>query len=75
MICQQGGSFIVESYRYLDKKTSTYKYRKFQPIFNANYINDIHVTDEYYLVYSYKALKIFWNTEKNKLPETLETQS
>jgi len=26
-------------------------------------------------VFSYKSIHVFWNTEKNRLPETLETQS
>jgi hypothetical protein len=26
-------------------------------------------------VYSYRSLNVFWNTQKNRLPESLETQS
>lgn len=76
LLCQsQGHSTIIEAYRYQDRRTKEYKYRKIEPLFHANYLNDLHLTEQYYIVYSYKSLHVFWNTEKNRLPESLETQS
>ena len=42
--------------------------KKLEPIYQANYLNDLHVTDSYFLAYSYKQIHAFWNTRKNKLP-------
>lgn len=76
LLCQnQGHSTILEVYREINPRTKEYTYRKLEPIFQVNYLNDLHVTDSYYSVYSYKNIHIFWNTKKNRLPETLETQS
>jgi hypothetical protein len=72
LLCQsQGHSTIIEAYRYQDRRTKDYKYRKIEPLFQANYLNDLHLTDQYYLVFSYKSLHVFWNTQKNRLPESL----
>lgn len=63
MLCQsQGHSTIIEAYQYLEKKSQERKYRKVEPIFQANYLNDLHLTRDYYLVYSYKSIHAFWNT-------------
>lgn len=69
LLCQsQGHSTVIEAYRYQDARTKEYKYRKLEPLFQANYLNDLHLTDQYYIVYSYKSLHVFWNTQKNRLP-------
>ena len=76
LLCQnQGHSTIIEAYREYNPRSHQHQYRKLEPIFQSNYLNDLHVADSYYLVYSYKNILVFWNTRKNQLPETLETQS
>lgn len=76
LLCQnQGHSTIIEVYREFSLKTKKFIYRKLEPIFQGNYLNDLHLTDSFYLVYSYKDIHVFWNTQKHRLPETLETQS
>jgi hypothetical protein len=75
LLCQsQGHSTIVEAFASKGRKGER-KYRKVEPVFYASYLNDLHVTEDYYLVYSYKSLHVFWNTQKHRLPETLQTQS
>lgn len=45
LLCQsQGHSTIIEAYRYQDRRTKEYKYRKIEPLFQANYLNDLHLT-------------------------------
>jgi len=69
LLCQnQGHSSIIEAYRYIEKKTGEPKYRKVEPIFHANYLNDLFVGDKYYIIYSHKNIHVFWNTLKNRLP-------
>lgn len=76
LLCQlQGYSVIIEAYEYFEKKSNERKYKKIEPIFRANYLNDLHLTEKYYMIYSHKSIHVFWNTKNNKLPETLDTQS
>ena len=76
MICQnQGQSTIIEAYRRSRPDSKGNLYQTLTPVFHYEYINDLHVTWNYYLVYSYNSLHVFWNTQRNRLPETFTTQS
>ena len=59
LICQdQGHTTIIEAYW----ESNMNVYKRLEPVFKADYLNDLWVGKRYSLVYSYNSLHVFWNT-------------
>ena len=75
LLCQnQGHSTIVESFREWDRKSKQYHYRKAEPVFQGNYLNDLHVGPHYFLAYSYTNIHTFWANHNSNQIHTVDTQ-
>jgi hypothetical protein len=75
LVCQLGSSsYIVEASATLNHN-GEYEFKKLQPEYQLNYFNDLEINDNYFLVFSHRALNVYWSAKANNIPETINTRS